>query len=248
MKRDIHAALVCVLIFVAVCAGPVREAAAGPTFEFGLRGGLSMAKLTGDDTKGIIRLEDYDATISGDVDQYRMGFTGGVYLMVNVTEMFGVRLEALYAMKGGKGEVEGTVDYSGLEDVPFTADVTFKLAYIEIPLLAVLSIPVGETAKFNAMAGPAVSFKTSAELQIELAIMGYFIDQTEDIDEYVKGTDVGGVIGGGFSFEVGQVNLFVDGRWTFGFSSIDDSGEDIDVKNSALSFMAGVGIPFGAGE
>lgn len=248
MRRNICAALVCAIIFVTMCAVPVREAAAGPTFEFGLRGGLGMAKLTGDYTEGIIRLEDYDATISGDVDQYRMGFAGGVYFMVNVTEMFGVRLEALYAMKGGKGEVEGTVDYPGLEDVPFTADVTFKLAYFEMPLLAVLNIPVGETATFNVMAGPAISFKTSAELQMDIAIMGYFLDETEDIDDYVKGTDIGGVIGGGFSFEVGQVNLFVDGRWTFGFSSIDDSGEDIDVKNSALSFMAGVGIPFGAAE
>lgn len=248
MGRNIHAMLVCVLIFVAVCAGSVREATAGPTFEFGIRGGLDMAKLTGEDTEGIISFEDYDATISGDVDQYRMGFAGGVYFMVKVTEMFGVRLEALYAMKGGKGEIEGTVDYSGLEDVPFTADVTFKLTYFEVPLLAVLNIPIGEMATFNVMAGPAFSFKTSAELQMDIAIMGYFLDETEDIDEYVKGTDVGGVIGGGFSFEVGQVNLFIDGRWTFGFSSIDDSGEDIDVKNSTLSFMAGVGIPFGAGE
>ena len=226
----------------------MREAAAGPTFEFGFKGGLGMAKLTGDDTKGIVAIEDFDITMTGNVDQYKMGFTGGVYFTVNFTDMFGLRLETLFAMKGGKGEVEGVISDPGLGDVPFSADVTFKLNYFELPLLAVLNIPIGETAAFKVMAGPALSFNTSAKIQMELAMLGYFIDQTEDIDEFVKGTDLGGVAGAGFEFSVGTVDIFVDGRWTFGFSSIDDSDDDLDVKNSALSFLAGVGIPFGMAE
>lgn len=236
------------VLFLVLCTAWFGDAAAGPSYEFGFRGGLDMGKITGDDTEGILFLEEYDATFSGEFNSYRFGFSGGVYFMLHLTDMVGVRLEALYVMKGGKGEVEGTLDVSDVGVVPFTADVTFKLNYIEFPLLAVLGVPLGETVKFNAMAGPALAFNTSSKLKMEIGAMGYFTDQTEDIKDKVTGTDIGGVIGGGFTFEAGSVNLFIDGRWTFGLSSIDDSGEDLDIKNSNLSFSGGIAIPLGAGE
>lgn len=235
------------VLFACLCAGCFADAAAAPSYEFGFRGGLNMGKLTGDDTEGIVSLEEYDATFSGEFDSYRLGFSGGIYFMAHLTDMFGLRLEALYVMRGGKGEVEGTLDVPDVGVVPFSADVTFKLDYIELPLLAVLSVPIGETVRFDAVAGPAFAFSTSSKLDIELGVMGYFIGQTEDIEDMVKTTDIGGVIGGGFTVDVGPVNLFIDGRWTFGFSSIDDSGDDLDVKNSNISFMGGVAVPLGTG-
>jgi len=247
VRRDRYvSALVVLLVILGVL--PWSGAAAATSFEFGFRGGLSMGKITGADAEGIVSIEDYDMTLSGKFDGYRPGFCGGVYMMAHFTEMIGLRLEALYVMKGGKGEVDGTINDPGYGLLPFSADVTFKLNYIELPLLAVLTVPLGEAVKFNVMAGPAVAFCTSSKLNIELGIMGYFIDQTEDIGEEVTGTDIGLVFGGGFAFDAGRVDLFVDGRWTFGLSSIDDTGEDLDVKNSALSFMGGIAIPIGATE
>lgn len=247
VRRDVCVQALAVLIII-VGALPRNDAAAETTYEFGFRGGLGMGKITGADAEGIVGIEDYDITISGKFDDYRFGFCGGVYMMAHFTEMLGLRLEALYVMKGGKGEVEGTIDDPGYGVVPFSADVTFKLNYIEMPLLAVLTVPLGEAAKFNVMAGPAFAFNTSSKLKMEIGILGYFLDQTEDIGEEVTGTDIGLVFGGGFEFDAGRVSLFVDGRWTLGISSIDDTGEDLDVKNSTLSFMGGVAIPIGATE
>jgi hypothetical protein len=47
--------------------------------------------------------------MSGDVDQTKVGGIGGVYAMVSFTERFGLRLEGLATMKGGKGDVTGTI-------------------------------------------------------------------------------------------------------------------------------------------
>ena len=245
MKRYVYVAQMAALVVI-LSALPLHEAAAGMDYEFGFKCGLSMGKITGADTEGIVSIEDYDVTLSGEFNDYRMGFVGGVYFMVHFTDMLGLRLEGLYAMKGGKGTVDGTIVDPGYGEVPFSADVIFKFNYVEIPLLAALRVPIDENVRFNAVAGPAFAFNMAAKLNMELGVMGYFIDQTEDIDDEVKGTDIGGVIGGGFEFDAGQVSLFVEGRWTFGFSSIDDSGEDLDVKNSALSFSGGIAIPLGA--
>jgi hypothetical protein len=50
-------------------------------------------------------------------------------------------------------------------------------------------------------------------------------------------------------FEVGEVILVFDGRYDLGLTSIDDglsdTGEDLDLKNRAWAFMAGVGFPIG---
>ena len=247
MGRNLFVPILAVFLVLLGAATP-RGTSAEVTYEFGFKGGLNMGKITGDDTEGIVVIEDYDATLSGSFDSYRVGFAGGVYFMAHFTDMFGLRLEGLFVMKGGKGEIEGSIDVPTYGVVPFTADVTFKLNYLEFPLLGVLTVPLGETAKFNVMAGPAFAYNTSSKLKMEIGMLGYFLDQTEDIDEMVTGTDIGGVIGGGFEIDAGRVNLFIDGRWTFGFSSIDDSGEDLDVKNSNISFLAGIAVPFAAND
>jgi hypothetical protein len=162
--------------------------------------------------------------------------------------MFGIRLETLYTMKGGKGEMSGTISDPSIGDVDFSADATLKLDYFEIPLLAVVSIPLSEKASFNIMAGPTFAFKVGAELALELRAMGMSQEETEDIDELVKGTDVGAVLGAGVTIDAGTVDIIVEGRYGLGFSSIDDTSEDLDLKTRYISFTAGLGIPFGVTE
>jgi hypothetical protein len=215
------------------------DANAQMTWEFGLKAGVSAAKLTGDDTK-MEFVEDADNYYEGDISDMKIGFVGGGYGTLHVNKSFGVRLEALYFQKGGKGTAEGAD--AGFE---WTADETYTLDYFELPLLAVFSIPAGTSGLFDIFAGPAVAFNVTAKQKSEWTGMGDSGTDEADLED-IKGTDFGGVLGVGFTLMMDSMNLFADARWEMGFSSIVDvDEEDVDIKNQAFAFMIGVGFPLG---
>jgi hypothetical protein len=247
----IAAAMLCFVSWVGVSAQP--------SFELGLKFGLGLSKVTGDDTKGsediYMDLGDgwyAEGNMTMDFGDMKPGFVGGAYATAHVNEMFGVRLEALYFKKGGKGDNSGELlmydEFDVLQGaIDISGENTLTLDYFEIPLLAVLSFPAGESAAFEVFAGPAIAFNTKAEFETEvtLSVPGYSETETGKVDlsDDIKGTDFGGVLGAGFTFNLTSVSLFAEARWTMGFTKVDDSADPGDIKNSAFGFMAGVGIP-----
>jgi len=229
------------------------------TFELGVKAGLGLAKLTGDDTKmtedGVIDLGDGyygQGTISQTFDESKLGFIGGIYATLQINQQFGIRLEGLYTKKGGKGKNSGTLDVYDPTDtfmgtLSVSGENTLTLDYFEFPLLAVFSFPISPTATFDLFAGPALAFNTNAEFgtEVTMSFLGESESTTEktDISDDVEGTDFGGVLGAGVTFDLQSVVLFGEARWTYGFSKIDKSSDNMDIKNSAFGFMVGVGIP-----
>jgi hypothetical protein len=214
MKRYLMSVLALTLILALL---PMTNAAAQMAWEGGVKGGINLAKFWGDDA------EDLD---------YKIGAVGGAFVMANVSEMFGVRLEGLYSQKGAKA----TDDTTNIE-------LKAKFDYIEFPVLAVLSFAAAEKMNVNVFAGPAVAFLVSAKG--ELAQGGVAVEI--DVKDFVKSLDFGGVIGAGFSYDFESAKAFIEGRYTIGLISTDDTDFDADEKNSALSIMGGFSIPFGGG-
>jgi hypothetical protein len=213
------------------------DAVAQTSWEIGLRAGMGGAKLTGDDVEAFTFYLDESTYVQGDIGDMRMGFVGGGYATAHINEQFAVRLEALYLQKGGKGDLVGEIG-----GTPFALEMTFKLDYVEFPLLAVVSFPAGSSGTFDIFAGPAVSFNLSAEIEAKAGGQS----ASEDL-EGVSSVDFGGVLGAGFTLALTSVDLFADARWEWGFTSIDDSEIEADIKNSAFGFMVGVGFPLGSG-
>jgi len=216
------------------------EAAAQTSWEFGLKAGVSATKLTGDDAKAFTIVLDQDNYLEGDIGDTKVGFVGGGYATMHVNQQFGVRLEALYFQKGGKGELSGEITA-----IPVSADMTWKIDYFAFPLLAVVSFPTSPSGTFNIFAGPAVGFNLSAKSEIEVTALGQTQTETSDM-ENISSTDFGGVVGAGFTLALTSVNIFADARWEWGFTTLDDGESAADVKNSALGFMVGVAFPLGA--
>ena len=231
------------LVLAAVCVAlslPVwTDACAQMTWELGIKAGVSAAKLSGDDTKTEVT-EDADNYYKSDISDMKIGFVGGGYATMHMNKKFGVRLEALYFQKGGKGTAEGA-DLG----FAFTADETYTLDYFELPLLAVLSFPAGTSGTFDIFAGPAFAFNVTAKQKSEWTGEGDSGTDEGDI-ENIKSSDIGGVLGVGFMFGMDSMNLFADARWEMGFSSIVDVA-DVDVKNNAFAFMIGVAFPLASG-
>jgi hypothetical protein len=109
----------------------------------GIKGGLNIANLTGDDADNL--------------DSHN-GFVGGVFYGVDFTDDFGARLEGLYVMGGAEGPYP-TPDGD-------THESTISLDYIQFPLLFVVKIPTSEKITFNLALGPTFSFNTTAEVEV----------------------------------------------------------------------------------
>jgi opacity protein-like surface antigen len=211
-------------------------ASAQVTWSAGVKGGINLSTPTGDDAK-LVAVDSEANVFESDIDGYRTGFLGGGFVTAKIHENFGVRLEALFAQKGGKGE---------LTDAPHTQDYQLKVDYVEIPLLAIAMFPAHDKATVHASVGPTISFNTNAK-----EIWVFDGEEGElDIDEITKSTDFGITLGAGIDVKVHErVTVIIDARYNRGLTKVqtDGDGQDIDIKNSAFGIMAGLSFPFGVG-
>jgi hypothetical protein len=255
--RDLYHFLTVAVAVALVSAAMCGSVYAQPTWELGVKAGINLAKLTGDVEESDQGTFDLGGgyymvgSMTQAFDESKTGFVGGVYATVHINKQFGVRLEGLYSKKGGKGKNSGSLDVYDPSDayvgsVDISGENTVTLDYFEIPLLAVVSFPVGSTATFDVFAGPALAFNTKAEVVFEMTLSGFGESETDketvDIKDDIEGTDFGGVLGAGFTFPLSTVVLFGEARMTYGFKDVDKY-EDSEIKNSVFGFIVGVGIP-----
>ena len=184
----------------------------------GFQGGLSLATVGGSD------LDLFDPG-------YRKGFGLGAFLELPVGDVLSIQPEILYLQKGFHESEQGV-------------DVTFALDYVEIPVLLRINVPVEGTVAPYFLVGPALGFKAGCEVTGEEGGVEVKVD-CDEAEAEIKSLDFGGVVGGGISFEAGPGNIHVGARYNYGLTSLDDSGEDEDVKNRAFSFLAGYSFPVG---
>jgi hypothetical protein len=187
----------------------------------GIKIGLNLANLTGD---AMADLDDY----LGENIKSKLGFCLGGFVTYHINEMFAVQPEVLITMKGAryKEEIRGEI-----------LKVWINLTYLEIPVLAKITLPTLGIVKPSLYAGPALAIKLSGKVKAESEGVTVEVD-VEDM----KGIDLGLVIGAGIDwgksvFGVGK--LAVDLRYTLGLSTISEFEND-DVKNGAFSLMVGL--------
>lgn len=186
----------------------------------GVKAGINIANFSGD-----------DADYTGTDKKSRVGIVAGGFVTIPLNDQFSLQPELLLSMKGAKYEAAGT---------GWTYDTTSKLTYIEIPILAKLNIQTEGSVKPNVFLGPSIGIKASAKIETEVSpdpLAG--ITSGEEDMEDVKSLDLGLAIGGGIDIEAGTGKVTLDARYTMGLTSIDDSADDLDVKNSVIAIMAG---------
>lgn len=192
---------------LAVAAAALVAAPLRAQTTFGVRGGVSVSDIDGD--------------ISEVLDESnRTGFAGGVFLDFGRSEMLGLQIGAQYTQKGADLDVGEAVE-------------EFSLAYLELPVVAKLGIPLG-IAKPSLLGGVSVGFNTECE--------GLGVG---DCEERVESTEVSGLLGADVAFDLGGLSLWVDGRYSFGLSNISDAVDTEELKNRAWTLQAGLGFPLG---
>ena len=165
--------------------------------DFGVKGGLNIANLNGDDADEL----DPDS---------RTSFNFGAVVGISVSDNFSVQPEVLFSGQGA------TVDSEG-------GEATFKLNYINVPVLASFEVTDG----LSLQAGPQLGINVGDDLE--------FDGETESTD--AESIDFGAAFGLQYQLANG---LLIQGRYAIGLSDVyKEDGQDIDVKNGVLSFSIG---------
>jgi hypothetical protein len=190
------------ILFVALAIFVIANSNA--QINFGAKAGVNFATITGDD------VESFDG---------RTAFHVGVVAEIVISETFSFQPELLYSAQGA--------DYSDDE-----FEGTFKLDYLNIPLMAKFYVGEG----FSLEAGPQVGFLMSAKDEYDFTGTA-FKSEEEDIKEFVKDIDFGINVGVGYKLEGG---LNFGARYNLGLSDANDSGDDsFTLKNSVIQAYVG---------
>ncbi len=168
-------------------------------------------------------LDISDLSVNEVTSSHTGGMVGG-YIGTHMGRLFTIRLEGYWTQKGADLVTSGTTTES------------FKLQYIEVPLILRVNIPL-VVIKPSVYAGPAISFQTKCDA--EDTASGTSLP-CEDAGITLKSTDVSGIIGAGVG--IGPVTL--DVQYDFSFSNIleDDPTSTDEVKNQTWTVRAAFGI------
>lgn len=181
------------------------------------RAGASIATLGGDD------VTDADS---------RTGLNVGGGLTFGLSENLGVLVGATYAQKGATATGDG-------------AEITFKIDYLEIPVLLQLGVPTSGSISPRFFIGPAVGAEIGCEVEGTEGGVTVSAD-CSDFGAPVKSVDIGAMGGAGLSMSTGgAMSITLDVFYNLGLSTIDDTSNPDDVKNRAWSILGGVSIPVG---
>lgn len=201
--------------------GALLASPASAQFNAGVKGGLSIANLTGDDA------EDPD---------WRTGFAGGVFMTYAFTPSVSIQPEALFLVKGAKD--------SFVEDGDLV-EGKFRLDYIEIPLLLRVesAMLVNRTTAY-VLGGPSIAFNTKCSMTGALGNVSATFG-CDELDLEIRDVDFNLLGGIGVGLALRDLNLFVEGRYHYGLTKLEDIDDADDVRNQAFSVLAGISMPFG---
>jgi hypothetical protein len=154
------------------------------------------------------------------------GFAAGGVLNFEFTGGFGIQVEPMYIQNGVK------INDNGSES-------KIKVNYIDVPVLLMYTFATGQgEVEPYVMAGPVLGIRLSAKAT----------DGTDtDIKDFVKSSNFSGTFGAGVKIPVGMNKIFVEGRYTIGFSDINNGlFPNYTLKTKGLAFFAGITFPFGS--
>lgn len=226
-----------------LAAGLCQPVGAGE-LRYGVKFGLGMSKFSP-------APENHEVWENSETS-FKTGFAFGAFLEYQVNEILILQPEILYSMKGSEGTAKP-------EDGDIVLDTKADLNYIEIPLLAKITVPAMEDLKPVVIIGPSMAFNLSADYEWKAEEGSHTMKVVGDLSDVVGSFDFGLVIGGGFEVPMGPGAITFDARYYMGLTKVitggkadltmtmdgvwvtleDESFEEEDCKNRGFQFLVG---------
>jgi hypothetical protein len=217
-----------ILLFCSLAFSTIIFAQTSPSF--GVRAGLSSAKMSGDAANNLNDLLDF--TNGGVTTNSHTGFFGGGYVNIPLTSQLSVEPALYYTQKGY--ELRGELNVKGLDFLGANAKAKLTSNYIDLPILL-----KGNFSGFQVFAGPQISYLTKADLRTTAGLLGFnLLNKTMDGTEQFNRWDAGITGGVGYQFANG---LNITAAYDHGLSKADKN-QNMEAYNR--SFKVGLGISF----
>jgi hypothetical protein len=222
LMREIATAGVALLLSFAA-----TDSALAQQISLGARGGYNSANII------------WDGGIDTINTHWNSSFHVGGLVRLDLDRLFAVQLEAWYTRKGTRADWTEQ-----------TGEGEITASYLEIPLLAVLKVPVGSGARItpHLFAGPTVAFELDCRVEghiTDIPIDGDCDDPGFQIAR--KKTDIGLLFAGGLEIRTGPGAIQLDAMYDLGLKNLNYETEDpeLTVKNRAFMASAGYAIAVG---
>lgn len=205
-----------VLPCLAALLSPAAASAQLPTL--GFRAGVSIARFAGDG------LEAQDGHRTGPA----LGVVAGLPVGAGLFEL---QAELTWIRKGGEGTLQGFEE-------PLA--VALAIDYLQLPLLARLTLPGFGALRPALLTGPAVSFELGCDVRTTASELAITLGCEPSAPEGMRRTvDWGWIAGGVLLYETGGRTFFLDARADLGLVALDRDLGALDMKNRAFVVTVG---------
>lgn len=157
----------------------------------------------------------------------RAGFTGGLFITISPLKFLSVQPEVLFSQRGATNFNEY-----------WNARQEFRLNYLEFPILVKLRVPIKHVVYPHIYAGPIFSKNLASKYKLQQ--MNTNVDLSGNFE--VRNFDFGGVFGFGIDVEVSRLFVTADLRYGISALNLDNSDQHMDLKNTEIMALLGVGI------
>jgi hypothetical protein len=166
--------------------------------------------------------------VAGETDwQVKTGFVAGGCLSFNLFEFFAIQPELLFSWKGAQYREETS---------EHIYEQIISLTYIDLPVLAKLTVPLDSKYRPFIYAGPYFGLKLSATSRITIETATDYIDQETKLDS-AKTWDRGLVYGGGIQISLSGGTFVMEARYAMSSASVFNVGTE--KKNKVVSVLVG---------
>ncbi len=167
-------------------------------------------------------------------------YSAGIFLSLDLFgRQLGLQPEVNYVVKGFDAkEIDRGEEVSS----------KYKISYIEVPLLVYYRAPLKGRFKPGAFFGPYLGFAHKV-MEVQTA---FGETEKRELDDNLKGQDLGLVFGGNVRYRLGFINLMLDIRYSLGFNNISQDITDVayefreedKIKNRTFVISLGAGFDF----
>jgi opacity protein-like surface antigen len=171
----------------------------------------------------------------------RTAFAFGLQVETSIAGPMYAQVEVKYLQGGTIVDISGLVNQQTGQ--PFSAKITAKSVYFELPVLLKAKFSKGPVRPF-VLAGPSVGILLAAKTLVEAAGFG---SSEEDAKDGTNSTNFSLVFGGGVEFmATPRIGITAEGRYLLGLSDVakEVAGETSHTKIKGRGFLFAVGALF----
>jgi hypothetical protein len=204
-----------VILFLFITSGLTLNLNGQAKFEPGIKLGVNFANLSG----GPHELSS------------RTGIFAGISMEINI-ESWPVSIEpgVFYSQKGAEGQYKETIIKGAYEGNAGT----FKLDYIEVPILAKYRFATESALKPYIMGGPYIEFNLNSEVKASKNVA-----YLEDISAEIKSTGFGLLAGVGSDFHINGRKFNIQARYGVSLNPVYENRSDEGEKHRVFNISAG---------